>query len=117
MDILRPLFWIITATQASRNFSLRQLNQIAFCSGDFPIFALLALIRCVLSFLKIVKGKTMTEIIQVFFAIGLLISIAKTFGFIATRFGQPAVLGELLAGVLIGPSVVNLLHIAVLFPD
>jgi Kef-type K+ transport system membrane component KefB len=59
----------------------------------------------------------MTEMIQVFFALGLLISIGKTFGFIATRFNQPAVLGELLAGVLIGPSLLNLLHIAVLFPD
>lgn len=55
----------------------------------------------------------MAEIIQVFFALGILISIAKVAGFIATRFGQPAVL----AGVLSGHSLLNWLHIAVLFPD
>jgi Kef-type K+ transport system membrane component KefB len=59
----------------------------------------------------------MSEVIQLFFALGLLITIAKTLGYIATRFGQPAVLGELVAGVLVGPSVLNLLHIAALFPE
>jgi Kef-type K+ transport system membrane component KefB len=59
----------------------------------------------------------MREIIQLFLALGLLISIAKAFGYLATRINQPAVLGELLAGVIIGPSVINLLHISALFPD
>ena len=59
----------------------------------------------------------MSEVIQLFFALGILITIAKTLGYIATRFGQPAVLGELIAGVIIGPSVINLLHIAALFPN
>lgn len=53
---------------------------------------------------------------QLFLALGVLITLAKTFGYIATRFGQPAVLGELIAGVLIGPSLINLLHNAVIFP-
>lgn len=59
----------------------------------------------------------MSEVIQLFFALGVLIIIAKAFGYIATRFGQPAVLGELIAGVLLGPSVIDLLHIPGLFPD
>src|SRR5688572_21007628 len=59
----------------------------------------------------------MSEVIQLFFALGLLITIAKTLGYLATRLGQPAVLGELIAGVLIGPSILNLLHIAALFPN
>jgi len=58
----------------------------------------------------------MSEVIQLFFALGILITIAKIFGYLATRFGQPAVLGELIAGVIMGPSVINLLHIGALFP-
>lgn len=59
----------------------------------------------------------MSEVIQLFLALGVLIIVAKTFGYLATRFRQPAVLGELIAGVIIGPSVLNFLHIAALFPN
>lgn len=59
----------------------------------------------------------MSQTIQLFLAIGLLITIAKTLGYVATRFGQPAVLGELIAGVLVGPSVFNILHSLAVFTD
>ena len=59
----------------------------------------------------------MSEMIQLFFALGILITIAKIFGYLATRFSQPAVLGELIVGVTIGPSLINLLDIGVLFPN
>src|SRR5688572_17435214 len=36
--------------------------------------------------------------------------MAKLLGELAERFGQPAVLGELLAGVLLGTSVLGLVH-------
>src|SRR6266404_4192561 len=36
---------------------------------------------------------------------------AKLLGELAERLGQPAVLGELLAGVLLGPSVLGLVHL------
>jgi Kef-type K+ transport system membrane component KefB len=35
---------------------------------------------------------------------------AKALGALAERFGQPAVLGELLAGLLLGPSLLGLVH-------
>lgn len=38
-------------------------------------------------------------------SLGVLIGAARLFGEIAQRFHQPAVLGELLAGVLLGPTV------------
>ncbi|WP_459556551.1 cation:proton antiporter domain-containing protein [Lacunimicrobium album] len=38
-------------------------------------------------------------------ALGLLIGCARALGELARRFHQPAVLGELIAGVLIGPTV------------
>lgn len=59
----------------------------------------------------------MTEIVQLFLALGIIITVAKAFGYLTSRFGQPAVLGELIAGVLIGPSILNLLRTPGLFPD
>lgn len=51
----------------------------------------------------------MNETIQFVLALGLLIGLAKAMGYLAHRFNQPAVFGELLAGVLVGPSLLNLL--------
>ncbi|HEY0305568.1 MAG TPA: cation:proton antiporter [Longimicrobiales bacterium] len=42
---------------------------------------------------------------QFFFAIAIILAAAKLGGELAIRLGQPAVLGELLAGVLLGSSV------------
>lgn len=41
--------------------------------------------------------------------LGLVLVAAKALGVLAERWGQPAVLGELLAGILLGPSVLGLL--------
>lgn len=43
-------------------------------------------------------------------AILLLLVAARLGGEIAERMGQPAMIGEILAGVLLGPSVLNLIH-------
>jgi len=40
-----------------------------------------------------------------FLSLALLLGVARTLGEIARRFQQPAVLGELLAGILLGPTV------------
>jgi Kef-type K+ transport system membrane component KefB len=37
---------------------------------------------------------------------------AKTGGYIATRLRQPAVLGELLAGLVLGPTLIDLVHLS-----
>ncbi len=42
-------------------------------------------------------------------ALAVLILAAKLGGYLSYRLGQPAVLGELLVGILLGPSVFNLL--------
>ncbi len=57
----------------------------------------------------------MSEILQLFLALGIMIAAAKAAGYGAIRLGQSAVLGELLAGVILGPSVINLLHIEQIF--
>ena len=45
---------------------------------------------------------------QLLFSLVLLLATAKTLGVIAQRFGQPAVVGELIAGVLLGTSLLGL---------
>ncbi|MBI4277206.1 MAG: cation:proton antiporter [Armatimonadetes bacterium] len=42
--------------------------------------------------------------------LGLIIAAAKAAGWASLRLGQPAVLGEILAGVLLGPSLLNVLE-------
>jgi Kef-type K+ transport system membrane component KefB len=45
--------------------------------------------------------------LQFILAIGLLIGAARLGGLASKRLGQPAVLGELLVGVLLGPTLIN----------
>ncbi|MCH8877460.1 MAG: cation:proton antiporter, partial [Chloroflexi bacterium] len=52
----------------------------------------------------------MTDFLQFLLAIIIIVSVAKTAGYLSTRLGQPAVLGQLVAGVLLGPTVLNLIH-------
>jgi Kef-type K+ transport system membrane component KefB/mannitol/fructose-specific phosphotransferase system IIA component (Ntr-type) len=50
---------------------------------------------------------THDELIATFLAIGTLIAAARLLGEVARRFGQPAILGEILAGVLLGKTVLD----------
>lgn len=50
----------------------------------------------------------MSPVLQLLFELSLLIAVAKAAGYISTRLGQPAVLGEILAGLLLGPSLLNI---------
>jgi len=59
----------------------------------------------------------MTEAVQLFLALGVMIGFAKGLGYLSYRLNQPAVLGELIAGLLIGPTVLNFLGNGSLFPD
>jgi Kef-type K+ transport system membrane component KefB len=58
----------------------------------------------------------MSTSLQILLFIALLIAAAKCAGSLATRYGLPAVLGELLAGVLLGPSLLNIWHLQWLTP-
>jgi Kef-type K+ transport system membrane component KefB len=59
----------------------------------------------------------MTETVQFFLALGVMVGFAKAMGYISYRLHQPAVLGELLAGLIIGPTILNFLGYLPLFPD
>lgn len=51
----------------------------------------------------------MTHSLQVLLLLALIIAAAKIAGALAARIHQPAVFGEILAGVLLGPTVFNVL--------
>ncbi len=51
-----------------------------------------------------------SEFLQFILALVVIIVAAKLGGYISTRFNQPSVLGELLAGLLLGPTALDILH-------
>jgi Kef-type K+ transport system membrane component KefB len=65
------------------------------------------------------SGLSHHETVTLFLSLGVLLGVARLLGELALRFRQPAVLGELLAGILLGPTVLGSLApdlSAALFP-
>lgn len=56
----------------------------------------------------------MTPFLQFILTLVVIITAAKGAGLLSSRLGQPAVLGELLIGLILGPTVLNILHWPVL---
>lgn len=50
----------------------------------------------------------MSPFLQFLLALGVIITAAKVGGLISARWGQPSVLGELLAGLVLGPTAIHL---------
>jgi len=48
------------------------------------------------------------SVTSIFLMLAALVSAARLGGYLAGRIGQPAVLGELLAGILVGPSLLGI---------
>jgi len=53
----------------------------------------------------------MSPFVQFSFVLAIIILAAKVAGVVAARLHQPAVLGEMLIGILLGPSLINVLHL------
>lgn len=53
------------------------------------------------------KGLTHDQIVTLLLGIGVLLGSARILGELARRFRQPAVIGELFAGILLGPTVLG----------
>ena len=51
------------------------------------------------------------EVLNFLLLLALVLVAAKGAGWLSLRVGQPAVLGELLAGVVLGPSLLDILHL------
>lgn len=52
----------------------------------------------------------MSEFLQLSLALVILITAAKLGGYISLRLGQPSVLGEIIAGLALGPTLIDLFH-------
>ncbi|MCC7510964.1 MAG: cation:proton antiporter [Planctomycetes bacterium] len=50
---------------------------------------------------------THSDLVSLFLALGVVLSVARILGEIARRLNQPAVMGELLAGILLGPTLLG----------
>jgi Kef-type K+ transport system membrane component KefB len=55
----------------------------------------------------------MTPFLQFILLLAIIIFAAKSAGYLATRIGQPSVLGELIIGLILGPSLINILHLPI----
>ena len=56
----------------------------------------------------------MTPFLQLIFLLAFILLTAKLAGYISIRLGQPSVLGELIIGVVLGPSAINLLNLPII---
>ena len=54
------------------------------------------------------------EFLSFLLALAVIIAAAKTGGYISVRLNQPSVLGELLVGIILGPTVLNMMQFDVL---
>src|SRR3972149_10224071 len=52
----------------------------------------------------------MSAYLHLALALTIIIFAAKAAGYLSTRLGQPAVLGELLVGLLLGPTALDMIH-------
>jgi Kef-type K+ transport system membrane component KefB len=56
----------------------------------------------------------MTPILQLAFILAVILLTAKLGGYLSTRLGQPSVLGELLVGLILGPSLIDIIHLTII---
>ena len=52
----------------------------------------------------------MSDFLQFSLALAVIIALAKAAGYLSIKLGQPSVLGELIVGILLGPTVLDFLH-------
>jgi len=58
----------------------------------------------------------MTTFLQLALLLSIILLSAKLAGYLSVRLGQPSVLGELLVGILLGPSLFDVLHLPFIDP-
>ncbi len=52
----------------------------------------------------------MSEFLTFILAVAIIITAAKFGGYLSVKAGQPSVLGELIVGIILGPTVLDMLH-------
>jgi len=56
----------------------------------------------------------MSSFLQLIFALMVILFFAKLSSYLSMRLGQPSVLGELLAGLVLGPTLLDLTHLPIM---
>ena len=64
-----------------------------------------------------VNSSIMSPFLQLVFELIVILLVAKIAGYISMRLGQPSVLGELIAGVLLGPTLLNIIGLSFIKSD
>lgn len=59
-----------------------------------------------------IRVDNMTSFIQLLTVLVIILLAAKSAGFLAHQLGQPSVLGELLVGLALGPSLLDITHLS-----
>ena len=59
----------------------------------------------------------MTTFLQLALLLSIILSAAKLAGYLSVRLGQPSVLGELLVGILLGPTLLDILNLPFIDPE
>lgn len=54
----------------------------------------------------------MTPFLQFIFLVAIILLAAKTASYISVQLGQPSVLGELIIGLILGPTLINITHLS-----
>ena len=56
------------------------------------------------------QAHNMSSFLQLAILLAIILLAAKAAGYLSTRLGQPSVLGEILVGILLGPSLLDIAH-------
>lgn len=94
----RPAFYIFLGT-----LSLISICFFLLHGKDLVINYERAISIYTLMFLKNIRNPFCVLMLQII----IIITLARTFSFLLRKIGQPAVIGEIMAGIILGPSVLG----------
>ena len=95
--------------QSRRNFSRRLLLPILLIALLFLHFSGAASAASTDE-----QGAAVNSFVPLMFALGIILLASRTGGAIARRLNQPRVLGQLIIGIILGPTVLDMLHWGIL---
>ena len=64
-------------------------------------------LRCIVVGRGDFRLMTVHEYTLLLLSLGVLLFVARALGELADRFGQPTILGEIAAGILVGPTILG----------
>lgn len=92
---------------------MKNLSRDKLTDKKFPIRSILPLFLLLPNLAFAAGGEMHAELSSILIAMFSLVFSAQVLGWLMSRFGQPRVIGQVLAGVLVGPSVLGLVHVNV----